>query len=195
MSAQIVRRLLSGTAVVAAIVGLAACSNSPSTVGAAAPQTSPPSTSNPNSLQSAYVETIRAVLPSVVLIRTNHDLGSGVVFDNKGNIVTNAHVAGSAKTFSVTPSGTATTLKATLVGTYAPDDLAVIHVDDAAKLKPATFADSSKVAVGDIVLAMGNPLGLTSSVTNGIVSAVGRTVSEPSGGGSPGATLPDTIQT
>ncbi|HEY7176859.1 MAG TPA: trypsin-like peptidase domain-containing protein, partial [Micromonosporaceae bacterium] len=164
MSAQIVRRLLSGTAVVAAAIALAACSNSPSTgTAATAPQASPESTSNPNSLQSAYVQTIRAVLPSVVLIRTNHDLGSGVVFDNKGNIVTNAHVAGSATTFSVTPSGTAKTLKATLVGSYPPDDLAVIHVDDASGLKPATFADSSKVAVGDIVLAMGNPLGLTSS--------------------------------
>jgi S1-C subfamily serine protease len=49
--------------------------------------------------------------------------------------------------------------------------------------------------VGDIVLAMGNPLGLASSVTNGIVSALGRTVSEPQGQGSPGGTIPDAIQT
>jgi S1-C subfamily serine protease len=184
---------MSGTAVVAAAVGLAACTSSMSTSGA--PASPSPLATGAASLQSAYVQTIRAVLPSVVLIRTSRDLGSGVVFDTKGNIVTNAHVVGSATTFQVSPSGSAKTLKATLVGTYPPDDLAVIHVSDSSGLKPAAFADSSKVAVGDIVLAMGNPLGLTSSVTNGIVSAVGRTVSEPGGGGSPGATLPDTIQT
>ena len=54
----------------------------------------------------------------------------------------------------------------------------------------ATFADSSKVRAGDIVLAIGNPLGLSSTVTNGIVSATGRTVSEGSG-----VVLPSTIQT
>jgi len=191
MNAHFVRRLLAGTAAVAAIVGLAACTNSGSNSGASTPTQSPAGqTSDANSLQSDYVQTIRAVLPSVVLIRTNVDLGSGVVFDNKGNIVTNAHVVGSATTFLVTPSGTAKTLQGTLVGSYPPDDLAVIHVNDPSGLKPATFADSSKVSVGDIVLAMGNPLGLASSVTNGIVSATGRTVSEPSG-----ATLPDMIQT
>src|SRR5215467_14214615 len=188
MGRQIVRRLMSGTAVVAAAVGLAACTSSMPTGGA--PASPSPLATGAASLQSAYVQTIRAVLPSVVLIRTSHDLGSGVVFDSKGNIVTNAHVVGSATTFQVSPAGSAKTLKATLVGAYPPDDLAVIHVGDASGLKPATFADSSKVAVGDIVLAMGNPLGLTSSVTNGIVSAVGRTVSEPAGDGSPGATLP-----
>jgi S1-C subfamily serine protease len=60
-------------------------------------------------------------------------------------------------------------------------------------VQPARFGDSGTVAVGTIVLAMGNPLGLSSSVTNGIVSAVGRTVSEGDQG--PGATLPDAIQT
>jgi S1-C subfamily serine protease len=146
-------------------------------------------------LQAEYVHTIKSVLPSVVLIRTSKDLGSGVVFDSKGDIVTNDHVVGSAKSFTVTPSGSATALKATLVGAYPPDDLAVIRVSKPDALKPARFADSKKAQVGDIVLAVGNPLGLASSVTNGIISAVGRTVSEPQGGDSPGATLPDTIQT
>jgi S1-C subfamily serine protease len=82
-----------------------------------------------------------------------------------------------------------------LVGTYPPDDLAVINVRNAKGLRPADFGDSSKVLVGDIVLAMGSPLGLSSSVTNGIVSAVGRTVSEPTGPSSPGAVLPQVIQT
>ena len=59
-----------------------------------------------------------------------------------------------------------------------------------AQLPAATFADSSKLAVGDIVMAIGNPLGLSSSVTDGIVSAVGRTVSEGNG-----VVIPDAIQT
>ena len=65
----------------------------------------------------------------------------------------------------------------------------MIHVDGSG-LKPAKFADSSKLRVGQIALAVGNPLGFRSSVTDGIVSALGRTVSEPGG-----ATLPNAIQT
>ena len=146
-------------------------------------------------LQNAFVGVIRRMLPSVVEIRTSSGLGSGVVFDAKGDIVTNAHVVGTATSFQVLQSSSAKPLAATLVGTYPPDDLAVIKVSSAAGLRPATFGDSSKLQVGDIVLAIGNPLGLSSSATQGIVSAVGRVVSEPAEAGSPGATLPDTIQT
>ena len=65
----------------------------------------------------------------------------------------------------------------------------MVHVD-ATGLQPATFADSSKVRVGDIVLAIGNPLGLSGTVTDGIVSAKARTVNEGDG-----VVLPSTIQT
>jgi Trypsin-like serine proteases, typically periplasmic, contain C-terminal PDZ domain len=146
-------------------------------------------------LQSSYESTIRKVLPSVVLIRTSSDLGSGVVFDTKGDIVTNDHVVGTAHAFTVSFAGSTKASPAKLVGTYPVDDLAVIRVSGAQRVTPIHFANSSSVQVGEIVLAIGNPLGLSSSVTNGIVSAVGRTVTEPQGGGSPGATLPDTIQT
>ena len=138
---------------------------------------------------------IGRVLPSVVEIRTSSGLGSGVVFDARGDIVTNAHVVGTATRFQVLPSGSAAALSATLVGTYQPDDLAVIRVSGARNLPPAAFGDSATLQVGDLVLAIGNPLGLASSVTEGIVSAVGRTVTEPSESGSPGATLPNMIQT
>ena len=151
--------------------------------------------STASSLQSAYEKVIGDVLPSVVEIRTPVGLGSGIVFDSQGDIVTNDHVVGNATTFQVTFSGSASPHDATLVGTYPPDDLAVVRVKDPGTVHPATFADSSTVKVGTIVLAMGNPLGLSSSVTNGIVSAVGRTVSEPQSSDSPGATLPDAIQT
>src|SRR6516164_888670 len=146
-------------------------------------------------LQQDYTTTIRRVLPSVVEITTASGLGSGVVYDTAGHIVTNAHVVGSATSFKVVMAGSARPLPAKLVGSYPPDDLAVIQVTGARHLVPARFADSSKLQVGDIVLAMGNPLGLASSVTDGIVSATGRTVSEPQESGSPGATLPDVIQT
>jgi S1-C subfamily serine protease len=70
----------------------------------------------------------------------------------------------------------------------------VIRAGDPAGLTAARFADSGQVQVGDVVLAVGNPLGLTSSVTEGIVSATGRAVAEPATPESPGATLPGVIQ-
>jgi len=146
-------------------------------------------------LEQDYTSTIRKVLPSVVEITTVSGLGSGVVYDTAGHIVTNAHVVGTDTSFQVFLAGSASPLPAHLTGSYPPDDLAVIQVTGAAHLVPAQFADSAKLQVGDIVLAMGNPLGLASSVTDGIISAVGRTVSEPAEAGSPGATLPDVIQT
>jgi S1-C subfamily serine protease len=92
-------------------------------------------------------------------------------------------------------TGTARTYPAKLVGTFAPDDLAVIRIIGAPALRPATFGDSSALHTGDIVMAVGNPLGLSSSVTEGIISALGRTVDEPQDADSPGATIPDAIQT
>src|SRR5262249_53422592 len=130
------------------------------------------STAPPNStgvaLQNAFVSVYRTVSPSVVQIQTSEGLGSGIVFDAKGDIVTNNHVVGSAKTFTVTTS-TGKRLKGSLVGTFEADDLAVIKVS-VGGLRPAQFADSSKLNVGDLAIAIGNPLGLQSSVTQGIVS-------------------------
>jgi S1-C subfamily serine protease len=182
-----------------ASVLLAACTSSGSSHATSSAQ-SPTGTATATlatgpDLQQEFVSTIRQVLPSVVLIQTTAGLGSGVVFDGKGDIVTNAHVVGRATTFQVTLANTTKTVPATLVGSYPAGDLAVIKVSGVAGLHPATFADSSKQEVGDIVLAMGNPLGLASSVTNGIISAVGRTLTEPADANSPGATLPDCIQT
>ncbi len=147
-------------------------------------------------LQSAYQRVIRQVLPSVVQIEASRDLGSGIVYDDRGHIVTNAHVVGDEKTFRVTTAGSEEPLTATLVYSYPQQDLAVIKLDRVPDgLRPAVFGDSEKVEVGQIVLAMGSPLGLSSSVTQGIVSATGRTVSEGSGGGGTGATIANMVQT
>jgi len=199
------RRVLTWPAAVAAaallVAGCTSSSNPPSAQGSStgAPTTNAsaatPAPSDLQSLQGAFVSVVSRVLPSVVEINTDRGLGSGIVFNDKGYIVTNDHVVAGASTYQVRLSSGATSMPATLVGSYPPDDLAVIKVSSASGLKPATFADSSKVRVGDIVLAMGNPLGLASSVTEGIVSATGRTVTEPKDASSPGATLPNVIQT
>ena len=139
-------------------------------------------------LQDAFVGVFRQVSPSVVQIQTSTGLGSGIVFDGRGDIVTNDHVVGGATSFTVTTS-TGRQLKGSLVGTFQEDDLAVIRVDGAG-LTPARFADSAKLQVGDIAIAIGNPLGLASSVTEGIVSALNR--QEPEGNG---VVLPNAIQT
>ena len=131
-------------------------------------------------LQNTFVSVFRKVSPSVVQIQTPEGLGSGIVFDTKGDIVTNAHVVGTATTFTVTTYSPAKLLKGTLVGVFQADDLAVIKVPGAG-LHPATFADSSKLRVGDIAMAIGNPLGLSSSVTEGIISALARDESEGNG--------------
>jgi len=86
---------------------------------------------------AGYADVVRQVLPSVVLIRTASGLGSGVVLDDKGNIVTNAHVAGNATKFEVQLSGDPQLREARLVGSYPASDLAVIQVDDRAGLVPA----------------------------------------------------------
>jgi S1-C subfamily serine protease len=183
--------MLAGAIAVAALI-LGGCSAGPVT-GEPSALAHPPNAQN---LQQAYVSVVQKVLPSVVQITTGQGLGSGIVFDTQGNIVTNAHVVGQATNFQVRLADNPQPIPATLVGTYLPDDLAVIKLDHAPpSLHPAHFGDSAALQVGDIVLAMGNPLGLTGSVTDGIISATGRAVTDPAAGSSPGATLPEAIQT
>ncbi|MEV1018735.1 trypsin-like peptidase domain-containing protein [Streptomyces sp. NPDC050264] len=178
----------------AAALGVAGCSGSgssgsPDTTTQAAPAAA-------DSLQDDYQKVIKDVLPSVVQIQASSDLGSGIVYDDQGRIVTNAHVVGDEKTFKVTTSNSTDELTAKLVYAYPEQDLAVIKLDKVPDgLKAAKFGDSSKVEVGQITLAMGSPLGLSSSVTQGIVSATGRTVSEGRSGGGTGATIANMVQT
>src|SRR5919201_5695351 len=116
--------------------------------------------------------------------------GSGFVYDDKGDIVTNQHVVDGAQTISVKLWNSAT-YKAHVVGTDASTDLAVIKVDaPASLLSPLRLGDSSKVAVGDGVVAIGSPFGLAESVTSGIVSALHRQMTSPNN-----FTIPDSIQT
>lgn len=157
---------------------------------AAAATVAPPANvaSQAIALPRQIVDVVGSVTRSVVQVQTSSGLGSGVIFDSKGDVITNAHVASGSTSFEVTlANGKRCT--ASLVGEFRPDDLAVLRIQGNG-FQPATFADSSALQVGDIVLAIGNPLGLTSSVTDGIVSGLNRTVSE---GGD--ISLPGVIQT
>jgi putative serine protease PepD len=149
-----------------------------------------------NELQSDYENVIRDVLPSVVQIEAGDSLGSGVVYDDRGHLITNAHVVDGETSFMVTVATGEEPLPAKLVASYPQQDLAVLRLDRVPTgLRAARFGDSTKVEVGQIVLAMGSPLGLSSSVTQGIVSAVGRTVTESESGGGTGATIGNMVQT
>ncbi|HEX6489548.1 MAG TPA: trypsin-like peptidase domain-containing protein [Candidatus Dormibacteraeota bacterium] len=151
-------------------------------------QVMPPGSLSLGGLQAQFTQVVKEVLPSVVQIETDQGLGSGIVFDQAGDVVTNYHVVSGATSFKVTLSD-GRGFNGALVGSYQAGDLAVIRIS-ASGLHPAAFADSSKVVVGDIVLAIGNPLGLRSSVTEGIVSAFRSAVPEGNG-----VTLPAVIQT
>ncbi|WP_405681721.1 S1C family serine protease [Streptomyces sp. NBC_01238] len=190
------RLLLPLTAGFCAVALVSGCSGAAPASPKTGPTASPSTAQAAGDLQSEYQAVIKNVLPSVVQIETSSGLGSGVVYDAKGHIVTNAHVVGSDTTFKVTVATGEKVLKASLVASYPEQDLAVLKLDTPPDgLKPAKFGNSEKVEVGQIVLAMGSPLGLSSSVTQGIVSALGRTVSESQAGGGTGATIANMVQT
>jgi serine protease Do/2-alkenal reductase len=118
--------------------------------------------------------TVGSVLPPP---KAQEALGSGFVFDPAGYILTNAHVITGATSVTVTFQD-GTILPATVVGRDKDGDLAVLKVDAGHPLPAAQFGDSSKLRVGDWVLAIGNPFGLAGSTSAGIVSALDRNIQE-----------------
>lgn len=160
-------------------------------------------------VQSIYRGIYDTVNPSVVNIQVlgtyNYGFyvgavssqGSGFVWDTQGHIVTNNHVVENAYNITVTFSdGTTTT--AEVVGTDVQSDLAVIKVDPTGlTLHPVSLGNSQTVKVGDLVIAIGNPYGLAGSMTQGIVSALSRSLTVDSSNpfSSSTYTIPDIIQT
>jgi S1-C subfamily serine protease len=105
--------------------------------------------------------------------------GAGVVYDTKGDILTDEHVVDNATSVTVTFEN-GTKVPAKVVGTDPSTDVAVIHVNvPASQLHPIPFANSGAVQVGDPVVAIGSPFSLPETVTQGIVSAVGRSIDAP----------------
>jgi S1-C subfamily serine protease len=148
-----------------------------------------------NGLDEVRKQAISKVRPSVVQINValsqGASTGSGVVIDDHGYIITNNHVISGGQQIQVVFAN-GDTLPAQVTGTAPSDDLAVVKVNSTkTRLTVATFGDSSQLQVGQEVLAIGNPLGITQTVTNGIVSALDRNVRT----GANGPVLPDTIQT
>jgi len=122
--------------------------------------------------------------------QTQEAQGSGFVYDTQGDIVTDQHVVAGASSISVRFANGAS-YKATLVGSDASSDLAVIKVNaPSSLLHPLALADSSRVQVGDGVVAIGSPFGLQGTITSGIVSALHRDITAPNN-----FTITDTIQT
>jgi putative serine protease PepD len=119
------------------------------------------------------------VLPSVVQVNVQtanaQGIGSGVILTADGRILTNNHVVSGASEVTVTLND-GREFPATVVGTDAASDLAVLQLRGASGLTPATLGDSSSVKIGDEVVAFGSPGGLQGTVTSGIVSALNRDV-------------------
>jgi S1-C subfamily serine protease len=115
--------------------------------------------------------------------------GSGFLIDNDGHILTNAHVVEGAKTVTV-QLGNGSEQNAQVVGTDPSSDVALLKVDNTEGANPLPLGDSSKVEVGDPVVAIGNPFALDRTVTSGIVSALQRQIQAPNG-----FSISDVIQT
>jgi putative serine protease PepD len=154
-----------------------------------------PGTSNVASASLTVGQIAKASIPSVVEVDATEGAsqspfpggsqgggtaqGTGFIYDSKGDIVTNDHVISGSSSVSVKLSD-GSSYKATVVGSDPSTDLAVLHIDaPASKLVPLALADSSKVSIGDGVVAIGNPFGLDGSVTSGIVSALNREIVAP----------------
>jgi S1-C subfamily serine protease len=115
--------------------------------------------------------------------------GSGFLIDNDGHILTNAHVVEGAKRVDV-QLGDGATQQAEIMGTDPSTDIALLKVDNTEGVNPLPLGDSTKVEVGDPVVAIGNPFGLDRTVTTGIVSALQRQIQAPNG-----FSISDVIQT
>jgi len=152
----------------------------------------------PSATDLTLPEIFRRAENSVVQITTRSEvvgmdgIGSGFVYDHNGHIITNYHVVESTDRIDVTfPDGTI--YKASIVGIDPYSDLAVVRVDAPKdKLVPLPLSDSSKLQVGDQVAAIGNPFGLSGSMTTGIVSQLGRLLPLTE---TRGFSIPDIIQT
>lgn len=153
-------------------------------------------TANPIAQQEVLVQLYQTVSPGTVAIITDVGQGSGFVFDNKGHVVTNYHVIEGAQSVEVRfTSGYR--VYGTVIGTDLDSDLAVIEVDaPAEELHSLPLGDSSALNVGQTVVAIGNPFGLESTMTVGIISALGRTLdSEHASPGGSFFSAGDIIQT
>jgi len=179
--------LLAG-AVIGGVVG-ANTVKTTGTVRSAAPSFNTSSLAQPQDVQGVLAK----VEPGVVFIRTQASrggrffpesgAGTGMILTPDGEVLTNAHVVAGATTITVTLNGETTARPADLVGSDAAADVALVHIRDASKLATVSLGRSSDLTVGDGVIAIGNALALQGglTVTEGIVSALNRDISDQGG--------------
>ncbi len=172
--------LLAAVAIVAAAVGGGTAYGIQELAGGDTVASSSTSTTVvPSSQKGTVAGVARAVSPSIVEISAQSNAGSstgsGVIITSDGEIVTNNHVVSGASLVKVTTDD-GKQYTAQVVGTDSKKDLALIKLENASGLKTATLGDSAGVGVGDQVVAIGSPEGLTGTVTSGIVSALNRDV-------------------
>ncbi|MCX4828391.1 trypsin-like peptidase domain-containing protein [Streptomyces sp. NBC_01016] len=171
--------LITAVAIAAAAVGGGTAYAFQELTGSATASSSTSTTVVPSSKKGTVSGVAEAVSPSIVEINatlgSGSSTGSGVIITSGGEIVTNNHVVSGASSVKVSTSD-GKTYTAEVVGTDAKKDLALIKLKNASGLKAATLGDSEGVKVGDDVVAIGSPEGLTGTVTSGIVSALQRDV-------------------
>ncbi|WPB91777.1 S1C family serine protease [Streptomyces malaysiensis] len=185
--------LIAAVAAVSALVGGGAAALVTNATQKSDTTISTPVVNAKSSSNSGVSAVAAAVSPSIVEVSaggtSGQSTGSGVIITSGGEIITNNHVVSGADSISVTFSD-GSKKSATVVGTDSKKDLALIKVEGASGLKPASLGDSSKVTVGDQVVAIGSPEGLTGTVTSGIVSSLNRDVTvstdQEQGGQGPG---------
>src|SRR4051794_22161966 len=170
-----------------ALAGVVDDDAAPQTQSLAAPPSPPASTPNQARRRSGGAESIsdiyKRVSTGVVFIQAGQSAtGSGFVYDDQGHIVTNDHVVEEANSFEVRIGADTKPIPAQLVGKDPSSDLAVLKVDPGAVqggLKPLELGDSQALEPGDQTIAIGSPFGLEGTVTSGIVSSLGRTITAP----------------
>ncbi|MFD8149993.1 S1C family serine protease [Streptomyces sp. NPDC059720] len=175
--------LLAAVAIVAAAIGGGTAYGIQELAGTDTVASSSTSTTVvPSSQKGTVAGVAKAVSPSIVEISADSgagsSTGSGVIISSGGEIVTNNHVVSGASKIQVTTSD-GRTYSAKIVGTDSKKDLALIDVQDGSGFKAATLGDSAGVQVGDQVVAIGSPEGLSGTVTSGIISALDRDVTVP----------------
>lgn len=162
----------------------------PSTVGEETPLSLGKDLSLIQIFERAETGVVRVNIQRSEDVATTNGVGSGFVFDKNGHIITNAHVVENSDKIVVTFLD-GRSYNAEMIGIDPSTDISVIRVDaDSSLLKPLLIGDSSNLKVGMQVAAIGNPFGLSGSMTSGIVSALGRLLPQESG-----FSIPDVIQT
>ncbi len=160
------------------------------TAGSTAALPAAPGAVTPDARSRTVRQVYAAASPSVVFVKSGESgsaggsaSGTGFVVDSDGTIVTNAHVVAGASNVSVRFEDNGAGVDAEVLGTDASSDIAVLRVDpsDTGGVKPLALADSNRVQVGDLAVAIGYPLGLDRTATVGIVSGLGRDIKAPNG--------------